>query len=214
MAASHTITLPELAGHLATLAHKIPFGPLIKAIRLDLIGETKKNFFEGHGPDGETWAPLKWARSNSKGADKPLRNRGILAAAVTSAFSKGNVSEETPDSFLWGTNLEYAGTHQYGATITPKRGKFLAIPATREAEQKGSPRAWGDGELKFRFGKKGGVAIDLAGTVQFYFSRQVTIPARPFLGINEAMTERWQEMTADYVADWAQGALAQGFGGV
>jgi phage gpG-like protein len=163
MPAAYTVTLPELAKGLAHLARDLPLPPLLKMLRLDLIGETRGNFYEQHGPDGQTWAPLKHARPNSKGGDKALLDRGILAAAVTSAFAQGNVNEETESSFTWGTNLEHAATHQFGATIKPVRAKFLAIPATMEAKQKGSPRNWSDGELKFRFGKRGGVATDLQG---------------------------------------------------
>jgi phage gpG-like protein len=49
--------------------------------------------------------------------------------------------------------------------------------------------------------------------IQYYFAREVTIPARPFLGINDAMIERFEEMAAEYSAQWVEKQIQQGLGG-
>ena len=40
--------------------------------------------------------------------------------------------------------MAIAHAHEYGATIRPKKGKYLAIPLTKEAQAAGSPRAFSD----------------------------------------------------------------------
>lgn len=49
--------------------------------------------------------------------------------------------------------MAIAHAHEYGATIKPKKGKYLAIPLTKEAQAAGSPRAFSD--LRFVNAKDG-----------------------------------------------------------
>lgn len=187
------------------------FRQLIRAIRTDLVRETKENFVNARSPDGSPWASLAHPRPNSKGNDRPLQDTGMLRTSVTSAFSSHNVNREEDYGFEWGTNFEYAWVHQAGATIQPVNAKWLAIPATMKAKHTGSPRNMTG--LKFRFGKKGGVAL-LNDVIQYYFTKQSVIPARPFLGITEQMASRYEEMVADWyesaVIAKIQGGLPQG----
>lgn len=185
---------------------------LLKAIRLDLVAETKANFEHSRSPDGAMWPALAHPRPNSKGDDKPLLDRGMLRSSVTSAFSTHNVLREDQHGFEWGTNLYPQNwVHQNGATIRPVNAKFLAIPATMKAKHAGSPRDF-PGELSFRFGKRGGVAFTKSGkgkgvreTIQYYFAKSVVIPPRPFLGLSARMTQRYEEM----VADWYETAVVE-----
>ena len=48
------------------------------AIRLEVIGETRKNFEQGRSPDGVPWQKLRWPRPNTKGNDNPLHDEGLL----------------------------------------------------------------------------------------------------------------------------------------
>lgn len=79
-----------------------------------------------------------------------------------------------------GTDLDYAAIQEFGGTITPKKGKFLAIPLTEEARANVSPRDFPE-KLSPRFGGNGGVLVDGAGIAQYALVRSVTIPAHPYL---------------------------------
>jgi phage gpG-like protein len=183
-------------------ANRIDWRGVLEPIRFDVIQETKENFDAGKSPDGTPFKPLRWPRANSKGADKPLRDFGLLGASVTSPGAQGNIDDQAANRFEWGTNLDYSTIHQYGGIITPKVAKFLAIPATVDAKRAGSPRNWPAGELKFQFrGAGGGVAKDLRGEIQYYFTKSVTIPARPFLGITEEKAKEYAEWAGEYAAE-------------
>lgn len=104
----------------------------IKRARLACLADVRENFDKSHGPDGQAWKPLAFPRPNSKGSDKPLLNNGILRASVTGT-GQGHVEEITDHSLTIGTNLPYARLQQEGGTITPKSGKALALPLTKEA---------------------------------------------------------------------------------
>jgi phage gpG-like protein len=201
MAAGRRITLKQLDDALKEASKDVDFRPVLKAIRLDVIAETRTNFDKGTDPDGKTWAPLKHPRVSSKGGDLPLRDFGMLAASVTSPGSPGNIDESDEKSILWGTNFEHGPIHQFGGVITPKVAKMLAIPATREAQRIGSPRNWPDGQLEFSFGKKGGVAKNLRGEIQYYFARSVSIPKRPFLGVTEEKAGEYSDWVVTHAAD-------------
>lgn len=80
---------------------------------LDAIGRVLKakvqlGFHTGTDPYGRPWAPLK-SRSG-----QPLRDKGHLMNSYDYQV-EGN-------SVVLGTNLMYAPTHQFGATIKPKGG--------------------------------------------------------------------------------------------
>lgn len=162
-----------------------------KTVRLLIIGETKKCFTEQRTPGGDVWKPLAHPRYNSKGKDRPLRDTGILMAAATGR-GPGHYEQQGEDYLIYGVNLDYASTHQEGATIVPVKGKFLAIPATVEAHRAGSPRNMPN--LEVVIGKNGGVLIERfegfseeADIVHFYLTKKVVIPAREFLGVSEKM---------------------------
>ena len=63
------------------------------------------------------------------------------------------------------TNLLYAAIHQYGGTIKPKNGKYLA----------------------FQLGS------------QTVFAKEVTIPARPFMGLSDDNQDEIEQTLVDWV---------------
>lgn len=72
---------------------------------VDIVQQSvKQNFIAGGRPT--KWAPLKYRKG------QPLRDKGMLANSISGQVSngKGYVT----------TNVEYAGTHNYGA----KKGEF------------------------------------------------------------------------------------------
>lgn len=141
MPATETVTLDKLDAYLNGLAGwTFDFTRALNKCRLALVGATKENFDAGKAPDGTAWARLKFPRPNSKGADKPLRDNGVLAASLAARAAPGNVTNLTATSLEWGTNLSYAQLHQHGGTVLPKQAKYLSIPITKEAKRAGSPR--------------------------------------------------------------------------
>jgi phage virion morphogenesis protein len=79
------------------------------------------------------------------------------------------------DTILAGSNAMYALIHQKGGTITPKKGKYL----------------------KFKVGGKGGKGGN------WISAKQVTIKARPYLGISKS---DWEEIAAT-IRDFIGGAF-------
>lgn len=84
---------------------------LLKAAATAALTEAQLGFRESVDPTGMPWAPLKFRTG------KPLRDTGRLANSFT--------SRPTERGFVVGTNVSYAATHQYGATIVPKNRKEL-----------------------------------------------------------------------------------------
>lgn len=69
----------------------------------------------------------------------------------------------------WGAAWEFAHVHQEGMVITPKNGAAL----------------------KFWFQK--------GGFVEFVMAKQVTIPARPFVGVSDEDATEIRELVTDYL---------------
>ena len=142
-----------------------------------VLAGTKLRFRQGQDPKGDTWA--------SKRTDEASRlqsSKRRLVRSLTSSYNDqyGKV----------GTNVIYAAIHQFGGTIRPRKKKALAIPLTKEAAAIGSPRffprklklIWEKGAkqgflYEFQLGKK--------PVAQYVLVHQVTIPARPFLGVSD-----------------------------
>lgn len=173
--------------------------PIKKSIQI-LVSYTKQNFDEGHSPDGVPWVPLQHPRL--RGGDKPLRDRGLLMASLTGRSGQGHIEEVTGNSLIWGTNLEYAATHQYGATIRASSAGALTIPLTVEALQAGSARNFPSKLFVWRRNDKAYLAQrkDKRGLVFHYLLlKEVTIPARPFLGINQEMARDIEAVFSEYL---------------
>ena len=84
--------------------------------------------------------------------------------------------------------MAIAHAHEYGATIRPKKGKYLAIPLTKEAQAAGSPRAFSD--LYFVNAKDGKVLMvrdkkkrggKTESEAMYLLVKSVTLPERSFI---------------------------------
>ncbi len=208
MATLQRVNLAQLRAVLRGISKEINVVPVLKAVRLDVIAKTVETMAAGKSPDGTPFKPLKRPRPNSKGSDIPLHDKRILSASVTSPGAEGNIDKQDATRIEWGTNLDYSTIHQYGGVITPKVAKFLAIPVTTKAQAAGSPRNFPTGELKFRWGERGGVAFTTKGKgkrlseiVQYYFTKSVTIPARPYLGLTTEQADEYAEWVVDHVME-------------
>ena len=99
--------------------------------------------------------------------------------------------------------IAIAHAHEYGATIKPKKGKYLAIPLTKEAEEEGSPRAFnnlrfvnakGGNLLMVRDKKKGRGKTE--SEAWFLLVKSITLPERSFI---RASFDANQEKLGDIV---------------
>lgn len=187
------ITPEELARQLRVIgppgwAGAVP-PPLAQAVATALAADIRRRFQTSTAPDGTPWRPLSRPRPN--GGAKPLLDTGLLRNSVT--------ARPEPDGASAGTNAVQAPLMNFGGVVRPAKGKFLAVPATREAKRAGSPRRFPTA-LSPRVGRRGGVLLDPRGRVQFYLTRQVTVPARPFLGLSADGFRAVEGLVADFVA--------------
>ena len=84
--------------------------------------------------------------------------------------------------------MAIAHAHEYGATIKPKKGKYLAIPLTKEAQAAGSPRAFSD--LRFVNAKGGRLLMvrdkkkrggKTESEAMYLLVKSVSLPERSFI---------------------------------
>lgn len=127
--------------------------PVMAAIGTGVVGSTHRRFVSQTAPGGEKWAPLHPDYKATKRNTRILTESTHLRESINARPSR--------DEVRVGTNVVYAGVHQFGATIKPKTSSHLV----------------------FR------LASGMA------FAKSVTIPARPFLGLDDAD----EEMIADIV---------------
>lgn len=168
----------ELLAALARLKMSLPLGgdmsPAMRSLARVLKTGTQLRFRSARDPDGEAW-PRSRRASEQGGQTLSLSRR--LRNSITSASTSTTASV--------GTNVLYAAIHQFGGVIRAKKGPFLAIPVTPQARSAGSPtrmpglHVWQT--LKGQF-----VMGDDKGNVHFLLRRQVSMPARPFLGASDA----------------------------
>lgn len=88
--------------------------PAYEVVGQVLIRRIDLCFKLGIDPWGTPWAKLRFRKG------KPLRDKGTLRASFSAKADATGVTV--------GTKLKYAPTHQFGAEIVPKNGKFLVFP--------------------------------------------------------------------------------------
>lgn len=148
------------------------------------VFSTQRRFEREAGPDGKPWARLspRTAKRRKDGYAHILRQSGRLKDSITYAVAR--------DSVRWGSHQPYASIHQLGGTIEmPGRTQTLTFKRTR---QKG-------GGFISRFAKmaaKGSHTKEVA--IGPY---KVRIPARPFLGLDEADKSEIKLIVEDHFRD-------------
>lgn len=83
--------------------------PLMERIAQYGEDSTRQRFVDGIAPDGEAWVPSYRAKREG---GQTLRDQGHLQNSQTNLA--------TAHTAEWGTNLIYAGVHQFGDTIRAK----------------------------------------------------------------------------------------------
>jgi phage virion morphogenesis protein len=111
-----------------------------------LENSTRDRFAEQHGPGGIPWPQSR--RAIAQGGRTLVDTGGLVGSIISRASARGvewGIMAKTPSA-------KFAASHQFGVTITPKKGPYLIFRGA-------------DGHV--------------------IFARSVTIPARPFLGVDE-----------------------------
>jgi len=220
-----TIDLNNLVPHLKKelgAVFSLDTTAIWKKVAVALETGAKNSFNSSTSPDGAPWSPLKHRRI--RGGDKPLLDRGLLRASLTSN-APFHIVRAIGNTLEWGTNLISAAVHNFGAVLRPKTGKWLCIPASIDALQVGSPTRFPDAKNRIRWstGKTSGIVYeDLNKTpkrikgfkrkkhkadkmigkniiIHYYLTKQVTIPARRFIGISAQTNEEIRHIIQEEV---------------
>lgn len=191
-----TIEKDDIKEALERLRISLPSGdmtPTMQALGRALKSGAQLRFRSMTGPDGTQWPKSRRAAGGGQTLSMTRRLRNSITFAATR------------DSVTVGTNVLYAAIHQFGGIIKAKNGPFLAIPITAEARAAGSPRNMPDlhvmQTLKGQF-----YLANERGVAQYLLRRQITMPARPYLGLSTSdWTECLRILRAHYDAAWGRG---------
>ena len=163
----------EVKAALRRLQDSLPesgdMSPAMRSLARVLKTGTQLRFRAQKAPDGAAWQSTR---------------RGGQILNLTRRLRNSITAANDSRSATVGTNVAYAAIHQFGGVIRAKKGPFLAIPVTPEARAAGSPtkmpglHVWQTLKGQFVMGSED-------GTVHFLLRRQVTMPARPFLGASD-----------------------------
>ena len=141
---------------------------------LDEIGQVlaasaRERFRTNKAPDGTPWKEL---------SAKTLRRKKNPKILVESGELHGSIHHEVQgDTVTIGTNVKYAGVHQFGETVQ--------IPA-----RQGSSKVGTKGKDKGRFMKASSKAKHAAVKTYTVPAHKRTFKARPFLGLSQDDKEK------------------------
>lgn len=152
--------------------------PAMQQIARAMVTGAQMRFRTQTTPTGQPW--LKSYRARTEGG-QTLRLTSRLRNSITGSA--------TASSATVGTNVIYAAIHQFGGVIRAKSGPFLAIPVTPAARAAGSPKNMSGLHIAQTWNgatQEGGqfILVNDKGQTQFLLRRQVTMPARPYLGVS------------------------------
>ncbi len=99
--------LPELEAGLAALAGRVQGRDMLESVGVALTENVRMTFIAGTSPYGVKWLPLKFRRGD------PLRDTGRLMNSITHRIAADGVEV--------GTNVPYAGVHQFGYAVLKAR---------------------------------------------------------------------------------------------
>ncbi|PZU43930.1 MAG: phage virion morphogenesis protein [Microbacterium sp.] len=167
-----------------------------------VVMSTQRRFEAEAGPGAKKWAPFAKSTlrrmSPKRKPPKLLRDRNRLYSSI--------VAQATGDKALVGTNLAYAALHQFGGDVTqPPRTQTVAFRFAKEGAGRKFDK---DGNVvrvgsKLRFAKASTRAKSAWRKDVEYGARTFTVPARPYLGIDEA--DKWEILAI--VAEHAKRAI-------
>lgn len=139
--------------------------PLWKRMMVAMSAETKRRFQTSTAPDGTSWPKLKIRKG------KPLWDSANLMLSCTQSGHPDAIRKTSRLGFEFGTSVSYANTHNDGAMIKPKQGRYLTIP------------------------------IKSSKGTRFIMLEEAVIPKREFLGFNEQLISTFCDLATDYAAE-------------
>lgn len=168
------------------IAAGLDMQPLFDRIGASLVVSTQARFESETDPAGKKWAPLaKSTLRRKRGDTRILRWRNRLYSSLT--------HNALPDYLEVGSNVVYAGVHQGGATIEhfarSQKATFVRSKSGR-----------------MRFASKRSKAKSKVVKPITIGAHSVTIPARPYLGIDTDDRKMILEETQAYLDEAAEGA--------
>jgi phage virion morphogenesis protein len=170
---------------------------LLRNIGLLMMGSVRQTFRDQGSPSG-SWPPLSAAsrswRKYSSG-HKLLINTGLLLNSINFA-AQGN-------SVVIGTNLSYAGVHQFGFDGTQSVKPYAYVRRQQSRDQFRKVAITDKRGRSRRVTRK--VSSGIATVSVRAFSRHIHIPARPFLVFRPEDPARIQSATEI----WAKHAARQ-----
>ncbi len=144
-----------------------------------LAASTRQRFRTSTAPDGSKWKAL-----NPKTL-KRKKNKKIL---VESTELVGSIHHEVQgDTVTIGTNVKYAGVHQFGETVQ--------VPA-----RQGSSKVGTKGKNKGRFMKASSKAKHAIVKTYTVPAHERSFPARPFLGLSKSDEKQVVDIVKKHVA--------------
>lgn len=152
----------------------------MNAIGAYMMAATQRRFDRETGPDGVKWARLsprtaaKRIGRTRRGHENILRVKARLYASLA--------YEASADQVAIGTNLEYAAIHQLGGTIKiPERRQEINLSV---------------GKGRKRFVKRTAKRRDTREVA--IGAHTISIPARPYLGVDEADRAEIRRIVEDH----------------
>ncbi|MGH8358111.1 MAG: phage virion morphogenesis protein [Pseudomonas sp.] len=135
--ASASLDLSGLPGLRAALDRLTDFSRPLKTVALLLNAEARKSFVGQQAPDSTPWARFKHPPSVKRGgpAAKLLRDTGLLMASLTARGGR-HVENVTATTLEWGSNVPYAGIHQFGTRHIRARPFVGLTPTVIEKTRK------------------------------------------------------------------------------
>lgn len=178
---------------------------LQKRLGQTAVAQAQLGVRQGRDPYGAPWKPL------TSRTGRPLRRTGNNIQRSWTAGSEG------PDSFVFGSRFKYLATHQYGAVIKPKNGKFLRIPVGQGAaiyavvtRRKRVGTSAGTHHKGGRYETHTGVEV-VGHETRFVYLRQVTIPRRQLVPEQKTggLGDKWLGAFSRTVRRYIQETLAK-----
>ncbi len=162
--------------------------PIFQAIANYGEASTRLRFNRQVGPDGQPWQPSHRARATGS---KTLVLKARLLRSITSTADR--------DGAEWGTNVKYAAIHQFGGEI--KRAAYSSWLRLRTDAGGALLRQKKNANLSVFARVHHKRAVERRYTVA---AHSIKMPARPFLGVNEADGREMERLTVQVIDQAAQ----------
>jgi len=159
--------------------------PLFDDIGASMVVSTQQRFLTETDPSGRKWQRHAKSTVRRRGAGAPiLRDRNLLFRSLTHNATGGYVE--------WGTNRVDGGIHQFGGTIQQyARSQKASFAKNRKG--------------KWRFAKHSDRRKSKVTKHITIAAHAVTIPARPYLGVDAEDRKLILDMIETYVTNAAEG---------